>query len=150
MKRIRFIPAQVKTFPDERPNARKRCGSPILAQRGTANKIGQSSAWRRSRLSAAAAPTMGAVFRQRPEGIARGGCADGPRSRGRSDCRRAGDGGGGGLGFSVNELIAQHVAGCVRAGRYRLTLRAEREREDDAISIAEIEYALGSDHLELL
>ena len=50
----------------------------------------------------------------------------------------------------MNELIAQHVAGCVRAGGYRLTLHAEREREDDAISIAENEYALGSDHLELL
>ena len=38
MKRIRFIPAQVKTFPDERPDACKRCGSQILAQRGTADK----------------------------------------------------------------------------------------------------------------
>ena len=30
MKRVRFIPSQVKTFPDERPDACKRCGSPIL------------------------------------------------------------------------------------------------------------------------
>ena len=69
---------------------------------------------------------------------------------GGSECRRAVAGAGDGLGFSVNELIAQHVARCVRAGRYHLTLHAEREREDDAISIAEIEYALGSEHLELL
>ena len=33
MKRIRFIPAQVKTFPDERPDVCKHCGSQILAQR---------------------------------------------------------------------------------------------------------------------
>ena len=39
MTRVRFIPAQVKTFPDERPDARKRVGSPILAQRGTADKL---------------------------------------------------------------------------------------------------------------
>ena len=33
MKRIRFIPAQVKTFPDERPDAFKYCGSQIFTQR---------------------------------------------------------------------------------------------------------------------
>ena len=30
MTGIRFIPAQLKTFPDERPDACKRCGSQIL------------------------------------------------------------------------------------------------------------------------
>ena len=30
MERIRFILPQVKTFPDERPDACARCGSPIL------------------------------------------------------------------------------------------------------------------------
>ena len=38
MTGIRFIPAPVKTFPDERPDACKRCGSQILTQRGTADK----------------------------------------------------------------------------------------------------------------
>ena len=38
MARIRFIPAQVKTFPDERPDARKYCGSQILTRHGTADK----------------------------------------------------------------------------------------------------------------
>ena len=38
MGRIRFIPAQVKTFPDEMPDARKRRGSPTLARRETADK----------------------------------------------------------------------------------------------------------------
>ena len=33
MTRIRFIPAQVKTFPDERPDACKYCGRQILTQR---------------------------------------------------------------------------------------------------------------------
>ena len=38
MERIRFIPAQVKTFPDERPDVRKRGGSPTIARRGTSDK----------------------------------------------------------------------------------------------------------------
>ena len=38
MKGIRFIPAQVKTFSDERPDACKHCGSQILTQRGTVDK----------------------------------------------------------------------------------------------------------------
>ena len=38
MERIRFIPAQVKTFPDERPDACERCGSQILTKQGTADK----------------------------------------------------------------------------------------------------------------
>ena len=38
MGRIRFIPAQVKTFPDEMPDARKRRGSPTLARRETSDK----------------------------------------------------------------------------------------------------------------
>ena len=38
MTGIRFIPARVKTFPDERPDACKRCGSPILTRGGAADK----------------------------------------------------------------------------------------------------------------
>ena len=38
MERIRFTPAQVKTFPDERPDARERRRNPILAQSGTTGK----------------------------------------------------------------------------------------------------------------
>ena len=33
MTGIRFSFAQVNTFPDERPDACKRCGSPILTRR---------------------------------------------------------------------------------------------------------------------
>ena len=38
MTRIRFIPAQVKTFPDEIPDACEYCGSQILTRRGAADK----------------------------------------------------------------------------------------------------------------
>ena len=38
MTRIRFIPAQVNTFPDERPDACKYCGSQILTRHGNAEK----------------------------------------------------------------------------------------------------------------
>ena len=38
MRRIRFIPAPVKTFPDERPDACKYCGSQILTRRGPSEK----------------------------------------------------------------------------------------------------------------
>lgn len=38
----------------------------------------------------------------------------------------------------------------VRAGRYRLTLHAEVEREGDAIAVTEIDEAFGSESLELL
>ena len=38
MKRVRFIPAQVKTFPDESPDACEYCGSQILTRHGTAEK----------------------------------------------------------------------------------------------------------------
>ena len=38
MERIRFIPAQVKTFPDGRPDACAHCGSQILTKHGTADK----------------------------------------------------------------------------------------------------------------
>ena len=34
----RFTLAPVKTFPDERPDAAKRCGSQMLTQRGTSDK----------------------------------------------------------------------------------------------------------------
>ena len=38
MKRVRFIPAQVKTVPDDRPAACPRCGGGILSKRGRAEK----------------------------------------------------------------------------------------------------------------
>ena len=38
----------------------------------------------------------------------------------------------------------------VRAGRYRLTLHAEAEREGDTIAVTEIEEAFGSESPELL
>ena len=73
MIRIRFIPAQVMTFPDERPYACKYCVSPILAQRGTADKsvtdlYEDKVATVRCRRS-----NCGSAFRQYPQGIDRGG-----------------------------------------------------------------------------
>ena len=73
MKRTRFIPAQVKTFPDERPDACKYCRSPILTKHGTADKTVTdlyiekvtTVRYRRSNCESA--------FRQYPEGIDRGG-----------------------------------------------------------------------------
>ena len=73
MTGIRFIPAQVKTFPDERPDACKYCGSQILAQRGAAEKsvtdLYEDTVtvvrYRRSDCER--------TFRHCPEGIDRGG-----------------------------------------------------------------------------
>ena len=41
MKRIRFIPAQVKTVPDDRPDACPHCGGGILNKRRTRGQSGQ-------------------------------------------------------------------------------------------------------------
>ena len=73
MTRIRFIPAQVKTFPDERPDACKYCGSQILTQHGTADKTvidlyEDTITAVRYRCS-----DCGRTFRHYPEGIDRGG-----------------------------------------------------------------------------
>ena len=38
MKRIRFIPAQVKTVPDDRPTVCPHCGGGILNKHGRADK----------------------------------------------------------------------------------------------------------------
>ena len=94
--KIRFIPAQVKAFPDERPDACKRCGSQILARSGTEDKsvtdlyIEKVTTVRYRRSDCESA------FRHCPEGGDRGGqtrrmrgCADARRSRGRSVCRAA-------------------------------------------------------------
>ena len=73
MKRIRFIPAQVKTFPDESPHACKRCGSPIPnLRRTTDNSVTdlyiENVTAVHCRLS-----DCGSAFRHCPEGIDLGG-----------------------------------------------------------------------------
>ena len=73
MTRIRFIPAQVKTFPDEIPDACKRYGSQILTRHGTAEKsvtdlyVDKVTTVRYRRSD------CGMTFRHCPEGIDRGG-----------------------------------------------------------------------------
>ena len=73
MTRIRFIPAQVKTFPDERPDACKYCGSQIFTQRGAVEKSiidlyeGKVTVVRYRRSD------CGSAFRHCPEGVDRGG-----------------------------------------------------------------------------
>ena len=73
MERIRFIPAQVKTFPDERPDARKRCGNPILTRRGTADKTVTALRVENVATVRCRRSDCGSAGRQRPEGIDRGG-----------------------------------------------------------------------------
>ena len=93
MTRIRFIPAQVKTFPDERPDACKYCGSQILTQRSTADKTVTdfyeekvtAVRYRRSDCER----TLGIARMVSTAADSPSGCVDGLRSRGRSACRRA-------------------------------------------------------------
>ena len=44
----------------------------------------------------------------------------------------------------------ERIRTLVRRSRYRLSLHAEQERDADAITISELESALGSDTLELV
>ena len=89
MTRIRFIPAQVKTFPDERPDACKRCGRQILTQRGTADKSVTDLYEEKVTTAPIAGAPSGIVRRESTAADRPGGCADGRRSRGRSACRCA-------------------------------------------------------------
>ena len=73
MKRIRFIPAQVKTFPDERPDASKRCGSQILTQRGTAEKSVIDLYEDKVTVVRHRSSDCESAFTHCPEGVARGG-----------------------------------------------------------------------------
>ena len=73
MKRIRFIPAQVKTFPDERPDACKHCGSQILTQRGTADKTVTDFYEEKVTVVRYRCSDCGRTFRQYPDGVDRGG-----------------------------------------------------------------------------
>ena len=73
MKRIRFIPAQVKTFPDERPDACKYCGSQILTQHGTADKTVIDLYEDKVTTIRYRCSDCGRTFRQYPEGVDRGG-----------------------------------------------------------------------------
>ena len=73
MKRIRFIPAQVKTFPDERPDACKYCGSQILTQHGTADKTVIDLYEDKVTTVRYRCSDCESAFRQYPEGVDRGG-----------------------------------------------------------------------------
>ena len=73
MTGIRFIPAQVKTLPDERPDARKRRGSQILAQRGTADKTVTDLYDEKVSTVRYRCSDCGSAFRQRPKEIDSGG-----------------------------------------------------------------------------
>ena len=91
--RIWFIPAQVKTFPDERPDACKYCGSQILTRRGTADKSVTDLYEDKVTVVRCRCSDCESAFRHCSEEGDRvgqpGGCSDGLRSRGRLDCRRA-------------------------------------------------------------
>ena len=93
MARIRFIPAQVKTFPDERPDACKYCGSQILTQRGAVEKSVIDLYEDTVTVVRYRCADCGRTFRQYPEGIDRGGQTQRMRGwaalGGRSDCRCA-------------------------------------------------------------
>ena len=73
MTRIRFIPAQVKTFPDERPDACKYCGSPILTKHGTAEKSVTDLYVDKVTVVRYRRSDCERTFRQYPEGVDRGG-----------------------------------------------------------------------------
>ena len=73
MTRIRFIPAQVKTFPDERPAACKRCGSQILTRRGTADKTVTDFYKEKVTVVRCRRSDCGSAFRHCPEEGDRGG-----------------------------------------------------------------------------
>ena len=73
MERIRFIPAQVKTFPDERPDACKYCGSPILTKHGTADKTVIDLYEDKVTAVRYRCSDCGRTFRHYPEGIDRSG-----------------------------------------------------------------------------
>ena len=73
MKRIRFIPAQVKTFPDERPDACKHCGSQILTRHGTVEKSVTDLYEEKVTVVRYRCSDCESAFRQYPEGIDRGG-----------------------------------------------------------------------------
>ena len=90
MERIRFILPQVKIFPDERPDACARRLSPVFAKHGTADKT--VTALCEDKVTAVRhrcsdCGRSGAARRESTEADRRSGCADGRRSRGRSDCR---------------------------------------------------------------
>ena len=73
MKRIRFIPAQVKTFPDERPDACKYCGGQILTQHGAVEKSVIDLYEDKVTTVRYRCSDCGRTFRHCPEGIDRGG-----------------------------------------------------------------------------
>ena len=73
MTRIRFIPAQVKTFPDERPDACKYCGGQILTQHGTAEKSVTDLYEDTVTVVRYRCSDCGRTFRHCPEGVDRSG-----------------------------------------------------------------------------
>ena len=119
MTRIRFIPAQVKTFPDERPDACKYCGSQILTQRSTADKT--VTDFYEEKVTAVRCRRSDCVsaFRHCPEGVDRGGQTQ--RMRGWAALAWA-------LGLSLrcaSHLLAAFGVGDATLRRLRVELRVE-------------------------
>ena len=73
MERIRFILPQVKTFPDERPDACEYCGSPILTKHGTADKTVKDLHVEKVTTVRYRCSDCGRTFRHYPPGIDRSG-----------------------------------------------------------------------------
>ena len=73
MTGIRFIPAQVKTFPDERPDACKYCGGQILTQRGAVEKSVTDLYEDTVTVVRYRCSDCERTFRHCPEGVDRGG-----------------------------------------------------------------------------
>ena len=73
MKRIRFIPAQVKTVPDDRPTACPHCGGGILSKHGSAEKPVKDIRVETVTVHRYLCQSCGRTFRHYPQGIDRGG-----------------------------------------------------------------------------
>ena len=73
MTRIRFTLAQVKTFPDERPDACEYCGSQILTRHGTADKTVTDLYIEKVTTVRYRCSDCGRTFRHYPDGVDRGG-----------------------------------------------------------------------------
>ena len=73
MKRIRFVPAQVKTVPDDRPTACPRCGGGILIKHGSAEKPVKDLRVQTVTVHRCLCQSCGRTFRHYPRGIDRSG-----------------------------------------------------------------------------
>ena len=108
MTGIRFIPAQVKTLHDERPDACKYCGSQILAQRGAVEKSVTDLYEDTVTVVRCRRSDCESAFRRCPDGVDRGGQTQ--RMRGaRVGARRKQDKAQDGQGVQERRLDAELV-----------------------------------------